>query len=395
MKRVIMNIVLMSLLLTFGIVQAEEESQYLLTESTYKALNNAQELMAKDKLNEAEAKLKSLLNKDSNGAYDKAIIQQTLGYLYSSREAYGQASRYFKLALDSGALPEKVSHDLRYNLAQLLLAESKFKAGITLLEQWMKKEPSPATSAYVLLASANYQVNNYQKTINAIQVAIKRDKKAQESWYQMLLSAHLELKQYKSAIKVLEKLIPSYPYKKVYWSQLSSLYLQQNKEFTALAVKMLMQRLDLGDGKTLINMADMYRYLRIPYKSAKLLDQAMSDGVISTNYKNLTRLAESWLAARENDKAAAVLQKIIKLDDSGESDLKYARVLFQMESWKQSIPALQQSLTKLQGKKVGAARLLLGMTHYHLGHLSKAKTWVTILGACIRQNILPPSLPEA
>lgn len=352
---------------------AKEEGQYLLTEKTYKVLNSAHELMEADKYSEAESKLKDLLQQRGDASYDMAVVQQTLGYLYSSQENYAQASKLFQLALNSNALPEKVSRNLKYNLAQLLLADEQYKKGIALLEQWLQAESSPPNSAHVLLASAYYRVKNYKKTIEHIRIAIKNDKSAKESWYQVLLSAHLELKQYKSAIKVLESLIPRYPYQKTYWTQLSALYLQQNKEFTALAVKMLVQRLELGDAKTLINMADMYRYLHIPYKSAQLLTRGMSDGVIVTDYDNLARLADSWLAAKEAERAAEVLKEVAELDDSGKSDLKYGRVLFGMEKWQQAEEPLLKSLQKLQGKYIGAATLLLGMTQFHLGNLNDAK----------------------
>jgi len=367
----ILLLILSSLLMTH--VAAKEDSQYLLTEKTYKALSAAQELMEADKFSEAESKLNDLLNKVDTGSYEMAMVQQTLGYLYSSQENYAKASKLFQQALNSNALPEKASHNLKYNLAQLLLADDKYKEGIALLEQWLESEVSPPNSAHVLLASAYYRVKNYKKTIEHIRTAINNDKSAKESWYQVLLSAHLELKQYKSAIKVLESLIPRYPYQKTYWSQLSALYLQQNKEFTALAVKMLAQRLELGDAKVLINMADMYRYLHIPYKSAQLLTNGIENGVIEADLDNMSRLADSWLAAKENEQAAEILAKVAKLDDSGKSDLQYGRVLFGMEQWKQASEPLTKSLEKLEGKKRGSALLLLGMTQFHLGNLPEAK----------------------
>jgi len=356
---------------------AKEDSQYLLTEKTYKALNSAQELMETEKYSTAEVQLKALLNQSTLSPYEIAVVQQTLGFLYSSQEDYKKASTLFQQALDSEALPEKVSHNLRYNLAQLLLADEQYKKGIELLETWLKTEPSPPNNAQVLLASAYYQVKNYPKTIKHISIAIKNDKSAKEAWYQVLLSAHLELKQYKSAITVLETLIPRYPYQQNYWAQLSALYLQQNKEFTALAVKILAQRLELGDGKTLVNLADMYRYLHIPFKSAHLLTHALENGTIESNFENLNRLADSWLAAKEGQKAADVLQRVAILDTSGESDLKYGRVLFGLEKWQQAIEPLSTSLKKLKGKRVGTASLLLGMTQFHLGQLEKAKASFT------------------
>jgi len=354
---------------------AKEDRQYLLTEKTYKSLNSAQELMEAEKYSQAESKLKDLLKQLKADSYEMAVVQQTLGYLYSSQENYTLATKLFKQALDSKALPEKVSHNLQYNLGQLLLADDRYKEGIALIEQWLKAESSPPNSAHVLLASAHYRVKNYKKTIEHIRSAIKNDKSAKEAWYQILLSAHLELKQYKSAIKVLESLIPRYPYKKSYWTQLSALYLQQNKEFTGLAVKMLAQRLELGDGKVLVNMANMYRYLHVPYKSAQLLSEGIENGIIESDLDNLTSLAESWLAAKEAEKAAIILEKASKVDKTGESDLKYGRVLFGLEKWKQASEPLTNSMQKLKGKRLGTASLLLGMTQFHLKNLSEAKVY--------------------
>lgn len=374
MKLSILTIPVFAAFLLVATMVTAADKQYFLTERTYKALNVAHDLMADEKYVEAETKLKALLKKTKTASYEKAVVQQTLGYLYSAQENYKQASELFQQALDANSLPEKVSHNLRYNLGQLLLADGQYNKGITLLEQWLQATTSPPNSAYILLASAYYQTKNYQKTIQYIRIAISNDKSAKEAWYQLLLAAHLELKQYKSAIGVLEKLVAKYPHQKTYWTQLSALYLQQNKDFTALAVKMLAQRLELNDAKTVINLADMYRYLQIPYKSAQLLTHAMKAGTIEQNVDNLTRLADSWLAAREGQKSANVLQQVAKLDNSGESDLKYGRVLFGLEQWQQAVKPLSKSLQKLQGKQVGTATLLLAMTHYHLGKLTKAKT---------------------
>ena len=368
---------LLLMLIISSFAFAKENNQYLLTEKTYKVLNSAQEMIAADNYTQAESQLKTLLAKVKDKSYEMAVVQQTLGYLYSAQENYKQAAVFFQSALDLDALPEKVSHNLRYNLAQLLLADEQYKNGIKILEAWLKAEASPPNSVYVLLASAHYRLKEFKPVIKYIATAIKNDDTAKESWYQLLLSAHFELKQYKSAINVLETLITLYPYQKNYWDQLTALYLQQNKEFTALAVRMLSQRLELGNGKTLISLADMYRYLHIPYKSAHLLNKALEKGIIPADFDNLTRLADSWLAARETEKAVTVLQQLAELDDSGESDFKHGRVLIGLEQWKQAVQPLTRGLQKLSGDKKGSASLLLGMAYFYLDDLATAKTMFT------------------
>ncbi len=374
LKRILLKpifaIVLM-LLSGSQIVNAQE--QYLLTEKTYKLLTAAQEMMAVENYSKAESQLLALLKTTQSGSYDRAVVQQTLAYVYSSTERYAKATTQFEQALNSGALPEQVSHDLRYNLAQLYIAEQRYNSGLQLLKLWIEKEPSPPNSAHVLMASGYYYINDFKGAIRHLKIAIKQTAKPEEAWYQLLLSAHIEAKQYRSAIKVLETLISDFPYQKNYWQQLSALYLQEKKEVSALAVKALMQRIELTDSRVLLSLVDMYRYLQIPYKAATLLDKAMKDGIVAKNQKNLSRLADCWIAARELDNAASILKTVAKLDNSGKADLKYGRVLFSLQQWQQSSAALTQSIQELSGKEVGAATLSLAKVQYYLDDYAKAK----------------------
>jgi len=353
---------------------AKDTGQYLLTEQTYKALTAAQELMAVDEYSKAEVALLALLKKTKAGSYDQAVVQQTLGYVYSSKSQYKKARGQFQQALDSGALPDPVSHSLRYNLGQLLLAEEQYRAGIKVLEQWFSNEPSPPNSAHVLIASAYYQLDQYQQVVQHMKVAVRNESNPAENWYQLLLAAHMELKQYSAGIKILEKLIVRYPKNASYWQQLAALYAQLNKDVTALAVQVLAQRLDLTDGDVVLRLADMYRYLNIPYKSAQLLSQGMRAGTVAENQRNLTRLADSWLAAREKDNAAAILKRLANNDANGEANVKYGRILFDLTQWQDASDAFNISLKKLTGKRRGMAYLMAGLSQFHLNHFEQAQS---------------------
>ena len=377
-----MNILLLLLLfimspLAFAEDDADSDKQYLLSKSVYDVVLNAQESLDAERYSEAEAPLVALLADTSIDAYEKAVIQQTLGYVYSAQDRYKKATRYFKQALDSDALPQDVSHHLRYNLAQLFIADEKYKAGIALLKQWIDDDPAPPSSAYVLLASTYYQLQDYAHVVVYIKIAINSDADPKELWQQLLLSSYLEMQQYPLAIGVLENLIESYPYQKKYWQQLSALYMQQDDDFIALAINMLVTRLELSDEKTLMNLSNMYLYLQIPYKSAQLLASGIKKGVIVTNLDNLNKLADSWLMAKEHQKAVAVLAKAAKLDKSGKTDLKHGRILFDLSLWQQAIKPLSIAMKKKTGKHVGRSSLLLGMSYVYLDDLPAAKRYFT------------------
>jgi tetratricopeptide (TPR) repeat protein len=363
-------------LLFFGVCLSTTlmaEEQYLLTEKTYNSLSNAQELMEAGQLSQAGLQLNALLAQTDKGSYDHAVVQQTIGYLFVEQDQYANAAAAFRQALDADALPEDVTHNLRYNLAQILIANGQYQEGISLMENWLKNESKAQNSVYVLLATANYQVKNFSKAVEYIRIAIKNDADPKEDWYRLQLSAHMSMKQYKSAINVLEILITGYPHRKLYWDQLAALYQQQEQEFSSLAVRMLAERLDLNDADTLVSLADMYRYLRIPYKSGKLLQQGMDNGVIAANFRHLKKLTESWIAAREDELAAEVLRKMLAMDGSGETHLHLGQVYVGMESWQQAVSVLNQSVELLDDGKKGRAHLLLGTSLYYLEQLEQAK----------------------
>lgn len=363
----------LSLLVLGSASAADDEKQFLLSEKTYKALNQAQELMEKENYQQAKQQLDSLLSTVEKGSYEQAVVLQTLGFLYSSLEQYKKATETFQQALDLNALPDDVTHTLRYNLAQLLIADEQYKKGIPLMESWLAAEKKPDNTVYVLLASAYYRVNNFSKAVERIQIAIKNDKAPKEDWYRLLLSSHLSLKHYKSAISVLELLITRYPDKKMYWDQLAALYMQENKEFTSLAVRMLAKRLDLTEPKTLVNLADMYRYLRVPYKAGQLLEQGIKQNVIPSNFENLNKLADSWLAARENQRAVDTLKVMLPMDSSGDTQLKLGQIYISMEQWGNAIDTLSSALKLLKGKKLGQTYAMLGTAYYHQDNFEQAK----------------------
>ena len=372
-----LSITLLALLLLFNTLSmARNSNQYSLTNETYKALVTAQELMSKEQYGKAEVKLLARLKKTNAGSYDEAMVRQILGYTYSSQEQYQKAITEFEEALASKVLSETVSHALRYNLGQLFLIEEEHSKGVEMLEQWFNGESSPSNAAHALIASGYYPLSNYSQTVKHMKVAIRNKKSAPESWYQLLLAAHIELKQYSAGIELVELMIVRYPHKQIYWQQLAFLYSQQNEEVSALAAQVLADRLELSDGDVLLRVSSLYRYLNIPYKSAQLLVIGLQKGVVSANEKNLSLLANSWLAAREREKAAAVLKRLAEKDSTGETDLKYGRVLFDLEEWQASSEAFDNSLQKLKGVKRGRAILMSGLAQFQLGRLKQAEFYL-------------------
>lgn len=355
-------------------LQSQAKEEYLLRQSTYEALSAAQQLMDKQQYSAALKKLRAL-QKQVQGEgqpYEQAVIWQTLGYLFSATGDYSKAIEAVQKSLALKALPAKVSQDLHYMLAQLYITTQQYAKGVQFLESWLETVQSPSAQAYVLLANAYYQLERYREVIPPIQAALDLAKEPQEAWYRLALAAHLQLKRYPQAARILETLIGLFPQKAQYWKRLAAVYRQLDKKRRALAVKALAKRMDFLEGEALIHLANLYRYLQIPYRAAHILQQALEAGAIEASAQNWKRAAYAWRAAREWKNAVKAFRQAGKRSQSGQFALYRAQLLIRHLRWDKAIAALQQALRQGGLEDAGRVRFLLGQAYFEQDRLAEA-----------------------
>ncbi|MGU3845186.1 hypothetical protein ACVZHT_26775, partial [Vibrio diabolicus] len=66
-----------------------------LSDRTFRTVNKVQELIATEKYSAAKEKLASALESTSSKKYDRAVLLQQTGCLYSLQDNYVQAAKYF------------------------------------------------------------------------------------------------------------------------------------------------------------------------------------------------------------------------------------------------------------------------------------------------------------
>ena len=98
-------------------VNSESQDQPALTRESYDVLNSARELMEENKYSEAESKLRQLLETKPD-EYDEAVTWQTLAHIYISTNDYRKAADCFIKSVKFDVLPENVTHEIYYNIAQ-------------------------------------------------------------------------------------------------------------------------------------------------------------------------------------------------------------------------------------------------------------------------------------
>jgi len=350
----------------------------LMTEPQMKKIERYSEFIADEKYDEARSGFNSMLAKlNSRDAYVQAIIYQMLGHLDSTAGNYKQAAVNFKKAIDLDALPNTTHFQMMLQRAQLLMIEGNHRAGLQALDEYFKVVDQIPDTAFAIKANAHAQLEEFREVKKAIKQAISLADKPKENWYQLLLAAHSELSEYREMADVLKILIGLSPEKKSYYMQLSSVYFTLKEDKSALAALVLAYENEVMDKETdFMQLFKMYSFNEIPYKAGQVLQKALKDGHVESNFDHWKQLGQTWYNARELDKALAAYDNASKFAKDGEIDITRAYLYVDMEDWPKAVESIQSALQKggLDDNKTGNAWLMLGMSQASLKNYSQARS---------------------
>ncbi len=330
----------------------------------FKRLERAQKALADGKpgealvaLNELKARLEKL------SEHEKAMMWQTFGYAYSSQERYPQAIGAFEKCLELEGLPPQSLINLRYNLAQLYLVEENFPKAIEHFEIWFKSAENPTADAHYMMAAAYTQAERPREALPYAKKAVAKASAPKEPWLQLLLSLHFRFEQYGDATGVLKKLIARFP-KKQYWIQLAAAYTELDDKKKALATMELAEAQGfLSSRNEVRNLVQLYLYNDIPFRAAVLLEKAIGDGRLANDAKTQELLANTWLHAREREKATGPLERAAEMSDNGNLYVRLGQVHVAEERWGPARSALSKALSKGGLRDAGNVHLLLGIAN--------------------------------
>ncbi|MGR5133244.1 tetratricopeptide repeat protein [Vibrio alfacsensis] len=342
-----------------------------LSDRTFRTVNKVQELIAEEKYSQAISKINSALESSSKKQYDKAVLLQQMGFLYSLKDNYPKAAKYFAEALKLNALPVPVAQQVRYSLAQLYLAEGQFKQSVNTMNEWFKvaetTEEKPQAHAYITLASAYIQLEDYKNAIPPTKKAIAMSKNPSESWYQLLMSAHYELKQFKSVAGVLKILTTKYPKNKRYWTQLSGIYMELNQERNALSTLEMAHKMGLFDKeKEYLRLVNFQAYQGVPYRAAKTLKEAIEQGHVEGNVDNLEKLGSFWQQAQELGLSIDVYQQAYRLAPKAKTQIKIARLMVLDKQYMAATKFAKNIAPDANREQKGELNYIRGMAYFEL-----------------------------
>jgi len=335
----------------------------LLSQRAYNDLNNIHELMDNKQYAEALAKANVMLNGGSaNSKYEKAVVLQTVAYIYIYQVKYDEAAKYFQQALDMDVFAEHEEQSATISLAQIYVAQDHFQKAINLLEKYLKSGKELPPTAYILAATSYYSLEKPREALPYSKKAIELADAPRKDWYNLLLGIYYELNDYREAAKLLETMVAIWPDDKEFWNYLSSIYLQLGEDDKALATLALAYRQGMLESEEhLLNLSRLYLMDEVPYKAAEVLDKAIADKTVNATADNLELLGMAWIQAREYERAVKVLGEAGAKSKDGKLYLRQARLYAALQNWDGVVTAVDKALEKGKLDKLGDAYILQGM----------------------------------
>jgi tetratricopeptide (TPR) repeat protein len=348
--------------------------QALLTERTHRDLERIYAQISDEKYAEALPALNNLLNRSGLTDYEKAVIIQARGYVYSLTDRFDQALRDFEEVVRMNVLPNTAHFPLLLQIANLYMAQERFELTLRWVDEWFAYADTPTADAYMLRATALAQLNRFREALVPIDRALALRPDAPDQWYQLKLAAHFELKEYPQAARVLEYLIQRDPGRRSYWNQLVSVYLAMDDQRNALAVAALAHRKGIFERETeWVQLYQLYSFNEVPYKAAQILEEGLTKGVVEATQRRWEDLGNAWYSAQEMDRALAAYTRAGALSADGKIDLQRGYILVDQEKWAEAEAALSEAVRKGGLDQPCNAHLLLGMAQYEQGKRAPAQ----------------------
>ena len=367
------------------VVERKTKRVPTLRSKVYDQLSRAQGLA--DAGNQAEAfeVLDNVKSKaGSMNSYELAMMYNFYAFIHYEVENYDQAIAAFENVVQQQPIPETFEQATLFSLAQLHMMRGNYDKTIVKIEQWeaIQKNLYPSKDIpaknLVLKAQAMYQKQDYaaaSKYINAAVLQIETNDlgfQVDEQWYVLQRAVYFELKQPEDVKNVLLKLVKKFEAPK-YWLQLAGMYGELEQEQKQLAVmEIAEQKSFIATGSDMFNLAQLYYYHQMPYKSAAIMQKAMDAGKLPEDERNLTFLAQSWNFAKETEKAIPVMLAAAELSDTGELYAQLGQMYLNMDKWKQAVAASQQALEKGGLRNEGMSHLVIGLAQFNVGEYNEA-----------------------
>jgi predicted Zn-dependent protease len=373
-----MHKLLITLLVAFNLSISAED---VLNEFVYYELTRADTKIEEKKFEDAEKIYKNLFKRGwRSRSYNKAVIARTYGFFLYQQERMPEALNKLQIAYDENALPLQESTTLVQVLAQLYSTQNQIdKAKILLLDFIKKAEKTPKgvpgiANIYGLTALVYATEKDYETAYMYITKAINISGGFREDWYQLKFAIEYQKKDYINAERSAKILLENKPSKKQYYVQMSAIYnINQKYDLALGTMEVSYMKGLLSKPEEFANLASFYLYKQNPVSSAKVIEKALQNDLISLDKTFSKLLSDSWLFAKERQRSLDVVDEALKVNKEDEALInQYITIAFSAFQWKEVVKGISRAKS-MNINKDGKYDLMLGIAYFELDNNTAAE----------------------
>jgi tetratricopeptide (TPR) repeat protein len=348
-----------------------------------KPLKAAQDAMKARRYQEASAKLKEVQAIPGKTEYDQYLIDEMMGFIAITTKNYSEAKRALEATLNSRYFPQS---DVPRRVTTLASVNYQLKNYDKTLEYGQRavRGGYADDSLYTIMGQSYYLKGDYRATQrfveNQVDAIVKRGQRPKEQTLQLVRSACDKLNDDECATRNYEKLVAYYP-KTEYWQNLLSSILRAKGQTD----KNLMHVYRLASEVDILKQADDYtemaqlaqdegaygeaeRTLQKGFERKVFADER----TVNKNKRLLTaiqgKLAQDKAALAKEAQAAAAAQ-------TGDEDINVGIAYLGYQQYAEAIAAFERGLGKPRGpeaRSVADVKLLLGIAQLEAGNKDAA-----------------------
>ena len=329
----------------------------------------------KDSEDKALKLIEKLEKVSQNRASDLVRIYFLKAQVYSSKDDFKNALLFYKRAMDLKKMSYNEHLSALYGMISIHVFQNRIKKASQLIDQWFYLADKITPSAYILKASILMEKNQKQEALKLVMKAIEESTQPAESWLAFAASLHWKMENYIKAAQMLEKLTASYPDRKKYWTNLSTVYLNINKDDRSVATLDLAYKLDFLDkGNEIVHLSNLLFYQGQPLKAAQLLTASLGSGKVKKNQKNYEMLGDCWKAAEGHKRALTAYQQASQYAISGRIFTKIGFIYLNNENWLETVNHFKKALNKGDIKRQEQIYIQMGVALFHLKQYAESIT---------------------
>lgn len=363
--------------LVLGVVGLSAHAQQgAIDARTFEQLTKAQSLAEEKRHDEAIEVLDALKDNPRLNSYARSQLWNFYAFIYASQEQYEKAIGAYQRVLMEEEATDGLKLTAKYTIAQLYFQLEKYAETIRFMQEWLREIDTPTPTAFIMLAQAYYQTNDYGNALRNVERAIRlrasEGGEVDESWLRLKAVLHYNEKDFASAAETYEQLIQISP-KLSYLRQLAGMYSELGEDRKRLAVyDAVHEHGGLNSESEILNLAYMWLGQSIPYKAGRIIESAMEKGLVADNPKNIETLANAWAQANEHKKAIPALEKAAALSGQGVLYARLAGVHFNAGDY------LKAAEAALRADEIGGLKnrtgnlMLLGMAYFNAERFNDA-----------------------